>query len=75
MTGKWHETVNQNELCVFSGHLAKSCKNLGGISVGPVMHDLLEQEDRRVFDGLGRKEVVGYVDRISVRSIPNKFLQ
>ena len=53
-----HETVDKDELGVWFGHFPQFYKNFGCIGVGPIMHYLLEKEDRGVGDRLCRKEIV-----------------
>jgi hypothetical protein len=62
MAGKRHEAFNQDELGSFSGHLSEPHENLGGVSIGPVMEYMFEQEDRRIRNRLGRKEIVSYFE-------------
>ena len=53
-----HETVDKDELGVWFGHFPQFYKNFGCIGVGPIVHDLLEKEDRGIRDRLCRKEIV-----------------
>ena len=60
MAGEGHNAINKNELCVAVGHLPEVCENLGGVGIGPIVHNVLEEENRSILYRLRLEEIVNF---------------
>jgi len=66
VAGKGHDRVHKEQLCGRHRTGAQPGQELCTINIGPVVRDLFEEEDRRVFFRLRVEEIVRFNGRPSV---------